>query len=92
MKFSDDKEWRPTGLNYLRLFVNEHKGQNFTTSEVRQWAYAKGCPAPRHERAWGMVMTTGKRLGLIRKVGFALATYPDRPNSGATPAGCWTVA
>jgi hypothetical protein len=76
------KNWQESALEWVRRYpVNE-----FQTEQVRDWAHAKGLPKPPSARAWGAVMSTAQREGIITHAGYKNTT---NPKSHATPAAVW---
>lgn len=57
--------WGKTALDYVRRYASEHL--LFMGEDVRSWAHSNGLPVPPSLRAWGSVITTAKRDGIIEK-------------------------
>ena len=58
--------WREMALQAVREFIKQHQGV-FQAEDVR--TYAKAVPPAPSLRAWGSVMLTASRIGLIRNTG-----------------------
>jgi hypothetical protein len=74
--------WKQQALEYVRTFPSNR----FMTENVRHYAYCNGLPHPPSERAWGGVMVSACKEGLIERVGFASVS---NPNAHMTPATVW---
>jgi hypothetical protein len=84
-------DWKDRAIQALKNFINEnpHMHPAFQTEDVRAWAYKNGLPEPPNHRAWGAVITSAKRKGLIRFIGYANV---DNPKAHCTPASVWKTA
>lgn len=74
--------WQLKALEFVRRFPRSE----FMAEEVREFAYAAGLSEPPNERAWGAVIATAKRAGLIR---FARFASVSNPKAHRTPASVW---
>lgn len=55
--------WAATARRWLREYALIHR--EFTAEEFRIWAVAGGCPQPHHHNAWGALLCTMRRQGVI---------------------------
>jgi len=76
------RDWPEQALQYIK----DYPGTQFMTEEVRVWAYKMGLPPAPSARAWGSVIATAKRLGIVRHIGYRSVS---NPNAHATPASLW---
>lgn len=74
--------WTERALNFVRTFP----AREFMTEDVREFAYSNGLPHPPDDRAWGTVITTARRQGLIVHDRYAAV---DNPKAHARPASVW---
>lgn len=79
-------EWQRLALGYLSEYVARHLSP-FLAEDVREWAEARGLPAPPNEKAWGPVMQAARRAGIVWPCGYA----PARSSNGA-PKVRWEAA
>lgn len=64
--------WSEEALDAVRLFVAQHRGEQFLAEAIRQWCEkSQIVKAPSNERAWGAVMRRAAKEGCVRKVGYA---------------------
>jgi hypothetical protein len=54
--------------------------------DLRKFAYDMGLPKPPSERAWGSVISSAKRDGLVEHRGFSSV---KNPKAHKTPASVW---
>lgn len=78
----EDLTWGSRALG----FVIKFPGQRFMTEDIRIFAYENGFQRPVHERAWGSVMLTAQRKGLIISDGIGLV---KNVKAHRTPATIW---
>lgn len=69
----DQAGWTATAYYTARAFLKLHFG-TFTTEQIREYAYKRGLPVPRDERAWGSILKTLAEERRIRKCGYVQAT------------------
>jgi len=76
------RDWPEQALEFLKRYP----ASKFMTEEVRVWSYKMGLtPAP-SGRAWGSVIATARKLGLIRHVGYSQVS---NPKAHAANASVW---
>ncbi|TAL89263.1 MAG: hypothetical protein EPN62_08670 [Candidimonas sp.] len=65
-------EWAERALDAVLVYVAMHRDEEFMTEDVREFAYdVLAVPYPPHDRAWGSVVASAARKGLIERVRFA---------------------
>lgn len=77
-----DDAWRERAIGYVRLHAAVHA--EFLAEDVRAVAEHDGLPPPPDGRAWGSVMQTAARRGIVKRVGYA----PAR-SSNLSPKVLW---
>jgi len=76
------RDWPEQALDYLKRYPNKV----FMAEDVRTWAYKNGLtPAP-SGRAWGSIIATARKQGIIKHVGYSATS---NPKSHSTPASVW---
>jgi len=86
-KAADNAEMKVPGWAAMALeSVRKYPYKTFRAEEVRVWAYSEGLPRPPHGRAWGGVMATANRLGIVQRGGFQNVS---NPKAHRTPATLW---
>ena len=83
---SKSPDWKKLAMAALENYILNHPGEKFQTEDVRGWAYGYGLPEPPNRRAWGGVMVSAKRRGIIQFVGYENV---DNPLAHSTPASVW---
>lgn len=78
--------WQARARGYLLEYLSRNPG-DFLGEQMREFAEGKGMDAPPDGRAWGAVLQSAARAGLIRKVGYA----PAR-SSNLSPKVLWRAA
>lgn len=69
--------WSEAAFQHTRRFLEDKpSGHQFIGEEVRQFAERSGLALPPDKRAWGAVMLRCARAGLMRKIGFTVASDP----------------
>lgn len=62
--------WADEAMTALRIYIAAHPTKEFMTEDVREYAYdVLAVPYPPHCRAWGGVMASAAKQGLITRVG-----------------------
>ena len=87
--FNADKKingWSASARVFLEQYVGRFPEARFQTEDVRRWAYKRGLENPPSERAWGSVVSSAKKEGLIRFVGYESV---ENPLAHMTPAAVW---
>lgn len=81
----DDPDWSKMAYELLERYLALYPGE-FLCEDVRAYAALIDFPLPENARAWGQVMMTAARKGLIRSAG-----YRNVKNVKAhrTPATVW---
>jgi hypothetical protein len=82
----NDPGWKDKALVSLTKFIFKFPDLQFQTEDVRAWAYRNGLPEPPNHRAWGGIISSAKRKGIIAFVGYENV---DNPNAHCTPAAVW---
>jgi hypothetical protein len=72
----DVPDWSEQAGHYLRWFCKIRRSILFpdpawTCEQFRSWAYSKGLPFAKDDRAFGPIIAKAIRDGLIRSAGFA---------------------
>lgn len=63
-------EWKDRAIDALRAFIATIGDSDFINEDVVAWAdKERGLPAPPDGRAWGAVISSARRSGLIRATG-----------------------
>jgi len=66
-------EWSGRALQCVQAYPHPE----FLTEDVRKWSEeTQGLPAPPDNRAWGSVICTARRIGMIVRLGYAKRTDP----------------
>jgi hypothetical protein len=78
--------WKDLAMAALENYILNHPGENFQTEDVREWAYSVGLDKPKNDRAWGGVIVSAKRRGIIQFVGYENV---KNPRAHSTPASVW---
>lgn len=68
--------WSELAIEFVRAYSVIHKGEQFAGEDIRMWAESKGLLIPPHKRAWGNVILTAAKRGLLRKVGYKKTCNP----------------
>lgn len=76
--------WAEDASRFLMDFLQN--GQRFLCEDVRAFATERGLPEPPSKRAWGSVITSAARSGLIRQVGYGCV---KNARAHRTPAAIW---
>ena len=79
--------WTDLALSTLRLYLQKHRRQRFLCEDVVEFAKAWIDSAP-DNRAWGAVIVTAHREGLIRRTG----SYRKARSSHLSPKPVWVAA
>ena len=74
--------WGERALAMLLQYPHD----TFMAEQLREWAHKNGLEEPTHFRAWGSVIITAKKRGLIRHAGYGRV---ENPNAHRTPASIW---
>lgn len=74
--------WNDKALSLLKQF-SKHE---FMAEELREWAHKTGLPMPPSARAWGAVIVTARKQGLIKHAGYRNV---ENPKAHRTPASVW---
>lgn len=74
--------WQERAIGHL---INYPEAE-FMAEEVRIWAHSQGLEEPPSARAWGAVIVTAKRRGIIRSNGYRKVS---NPLAHSTPASVW---
>lgn len=80
---NDDPGWQDRAIGYVVRCAALHP--NFMAEDAREMAELYGLAKPADKRAWGNVMRTAARRGLVRSCGYA----PAR-SSHLSPKVLWT--
>lgn len=72
--------WSVNALRFVRAYALTHS--LFMAEEVREWATTHGFPPPPDPRAWGHIITTAKRQGMIEASGEYRMTSLPPAHSG----------
>jgi hypothetical protein len=78
--------WAASAMAFLEQFIKRYPQLKFQTEDVRRWAYLNGLKNPPNERAWGSVISSAKKDGLIQFVGYENVS---NPRAHSTPASVW---
>ena len=78
--------WQKYARGYLMEYLSTNPGP-FLGEQLRWFAEDRGLPFPPDGRAWGTVLQSAARAGLIRKVGYAPAK-----SSNLSPKVQWAPA
>lgn len=76
--------WTEIALGYVRKYAQ--RNAPFLTEECRVWAIVQGCPQPQNKKAWGAVMQSAQRRGIIEACGYAPAA-----SSNCSPKVLWRI-
>ena len=79
--------WSEKAWDFLTHFGQAKRGEPFMTEDVRKWAELRQAvpPAP-DNRAWGAIVKSASKAGLIRHVAYA----PNKsPNCHGSPKSVW---
>lgn len=76
--------WTEQAVDFVRAYAVMHAGRQFTGEDIRLWAESKRFEYPPHLRAWGNVMLTAAKRGIIKKVGYAKTTSANCHEAIAT--------
>jgi hypothetical protein len=79
-------DWHGMAMRVLGNYIRKFPGKKFQAEDLRAWAYAQGLPEPPSHRAWGSVIVSAKRKGIIQFVGYENV---DNPRAHSTPASVW---
>ena len=82
----DCPNWKLKARFALQEFIKGNPGRKFQAEDVRRWAYRNGLPRAQNDRAWGWIMLSAKRRGMIRFVGYKPVT---NLTAHRTPAAVW---
>jgi hypothetical protein len=80
---SSGAEWRARALGYVREFVAKVSGP-FLAEDIREFAQEHGFDDPPDARAWGVVMQSARREGVVQSFSYA----PARSSNGS-PKVLW---
>ena len=58
-------DWTEEAIGYVQQFP---RGE-FLTEDVRAWAYENGLEEPHDHRAWGSVMLSAEKQGIVLSAG-----------------------
>lgn len=77
--------WFAEALKHLQDYV-DNVGGDFMTSDVRSYAEDRGLVINCDKRAWGAVMKTAAKKGVIESTGYRKST---NPNAHGSPMASW---
>lgn len=76
------RDWPERALEYLK----DYPMLEFMAEDVRVWATERGLEEPPSNRAWGSVIATARKLGIIEHIGYSATS---NPKAHRTPASVW---
>jgi hypothetical protein len=63
-------DWSDRAAQSLKAYIAAHRGERFTSPQVRAWAYEQGLPQPPTNMAWGGIFLRASKQSLIRRAGY----------------------
>ena len=68
--------WTSRALLWVQIFLTIHGNKPFMGEDVRNYASERGFDKPPHLRAWGYVIRTAAKQGIIRPAGYQQTSNP----------------
>lgn len=84
---SDVSGWSDLALEFIKLFVQQHKEVTFTGLDIRLASIKYGLIQPENSKAWGGPINRAVRRGILKRAG----TTQD-PNRHCNPVPLWVAA
>jgi hypothetical protein len=75
--------WNDRAYNYLERFISSIRSP-FMTEDVRECAEERGLPKPPNLKAWGHIVISAKKNGLIKSVGIGKRSEAQAHRAYAT--------